>query len=83
MLDGIEVVLGEYPHMVALGYPTIGNDPNPYDFLCGATLIDKKFVITAAHCMNNKERLPEIARMGIVNMDNLKDVIEIRIKVGT
>ncbi|XP_063705764.1 serine protease snake-like isoform X2 [Culicoides brevitarsis] len=65
IIGGTIVELGEYPHMVALGYESqeIGVD---YDFNCGGTLITKKHVLTAAHCLHPAE--PNIVRMGTVSL---------------
>ncbi|CAG9765524.1 unnamed protein product [Ceutorhynchus assimilis] len=52
IVGGIETLVNEYPWMVALHYNN--------RFYCGASLINNKYLLTAAHCVNGKERLSAI-----------------------
>ncbi|XP_017476244.1 PREDICTED: serine protease persephone-like isoform X2 [Rhagoletis zephyria] len=79
ILGGTPVELGEYPHMVAIGLSTTDDD---IEYNCGGTLIAKRFVLTAAHCLVTRQK-PVTVRMGVVNFtdtEQMKDVVEIRIK---
>ncbi|XP_053698609.1 serine protease snake-like [Sabethes cyaneus] len=68
VVGGRRVEKHEFPHMVALGYRVFrGSDRNRYEFLCGGTLISEWFVLTAAHCIN--ERL-DVARLGVSELDD-------------
>ncbi|XP_066150939.1 trypsin-1-like isoform X2 [Euwallacea fornicatus] len=51
IVGGVETLVNEYPWMVALQYNN--------RFFCGASLINNKYLLTAAHCVNgfNRERL--------------------------
>uniref|UniRef100_U5EXE0 Putative trypsin-like serine protease n=1 Tax=Corethrella appendiculata TaxID=1370023 RepID=U5EXE0_9DIPT len=59
--------IGEFPHAVALGYPT-----TPMEYKCGASLISGKFLLTAAHCCE-KHLLPRVARIGAVALTDIND----------
>lgn len=79
ILGGTPVDLGEYPHMVAIGLSTTDDD---IEYNCGGTLIAKRFVLTAAHCLVTRQK-PVTARMGVVNFtdpEQMREAVEIPIK---
>ncbi|KAF2345189.1 Serine proteases trypsin domain [Trinorchestia longiramus] len=54
IFGGSDAPLGANPWMVALGYeaPTLGGQSSEVIFQCGASLITRQHVITAAHCVH-------------------------------
>lgn len=53
IIGGKLVSDGQYPWLARLGYTT--KIKGRYVYLCGGALVNKKFVITAAHCLQNNE----------------------------
>ena len=53
LAGGVATELGAFPYMAVLGYNTFVNQKNEtkknYD--CGGSLINRWYVLTAAHCM--------------------------------
>lgn len=56
--------VGEFPHMSAIGWKTIGG----VDWKCGGSLISEHFVLTAAHCSSFHGIVPNIVRLGYQNL---------------
>ena len=52
IIGGSIAKLGDYPWMVLLGSPSVGFD-NKIRYGCGATIINKWYVLTAAHCLDD------------------------------
>lgn len=49
VVGGRDAEEGEFPHMAALGYGNIKN----ITWSCGGSLVSDRFVLTAAHCVND------------------------------
>lgn len=56
VVGGQNATLGAWPWVVALGYRSTKTPGSPV-FLCGGSLITNRHVLTAAHCVYNKQNL--------------------------
>ncbi|KAJ8921901.1 hypothetical protein NQ315_008534 [Exocentrus adspersus] len=59
----------EFPHMAVIGYEGIED----VEWKCGASLISKKFVLTAAHCVVSKRDKPKYVRLGDLDLATEED----------
>lgn len=69
IVGGKNATLGDWPWMVGLSYRSPTN-PGP-DFRCGATLISRQWVVSAAHCVRNIGNYEvDFARIGDLDLDD-------------
>lgn len=65
IIGGENASLGEFPHMAALGYEEDGS----VKWKCGASLISKRYLVTAAHCIIDISGIkPTKVRMGVIDI---------------
>lgn len=63
IIGGQDALIAEFPHQVSLqwGYPPFV----AYSHLCGGSIIDQSWILTAAHCVNSLPRSGEfVVRAG-------------------
>lgn len=58
---------GFYPHMAAIAFNSFGT----IAYRCGGSLISKRHVLTAAHCVNLET--PTHVRLGTVDIDKVNN----------
>nr|XP_021188216.2 serine protease persephone [Helicoverpa armigera] len=65
ILGGEAASLGEFPHMVALGY----DRGDGYEFDCGGSVLSQRYVLSAAHCVDTLDRIqPTVIRGGVIEI---------------
>ncbi|XP_046997816.1 serine protease snake-like isoform X1 [Schistocerca americana] len=64
IVGGEKTVVGEFPHMAAIGYQNDGT----LAWNCGGSLISEYYVLTAAHCTHSGKGPPVIVRLGELNL---------------
>ncbi|XP_077299761.1 CLIP domain-containing serine protease B8-like [Arctopsyche grandis] len=71
IVGGEDAKLGDYPWMARLGYRRSGS-PNPL-YRCGGTLISRRYVLTAAHCVSNLPTSLELTTVRLGELDDRND----------
>ena len=50
IIGGEKAKIGEFPFMALLGYENTFNRKKEFVYKCGGSLINRRYVLTAAHC---------------------------------
>ena len=50
IIGGDKAKIGEFPFMALLGYENTFNRKKEFVYKCGGSLINRRYVLTAAHC---------------------------------
>ncbi|XP_026315084.1 phenoloxidase-activating factor 1-like [Hyposmocoma kahamanoa] len=67
IIGGFDAALGQFPWIVRLGY--ISQEDNETDFKCGAALLTDRHVVTAAHCLTNKDEESQLTSVRLGEHD--------------
>ncbi|XP_055589993.1 polyserase-2-like [Uranotaenia lowii] len=70
VFGGVKANETEFPHMAVLGW---SDEAGQVQWQCGGSLITKRFVLTAAHCVQNGGISPDVVRLGDVNLASTED----------
>ncbi|EOX3354583.1 trypsin-like serine protease [Vibrio cholerae] len=74
IIGGEQATAGEWPYMVAL---TARNSSHVF---CGGSLLNERYVLTAAHCVNKEDPAHIDAIVGAYDKNNLSAAERIRVK---
>ncbi|CAO1393051.1 unnamed protein product [Diamesa serratosioi] len=78
IIGGTNANVGEIPHMAAIAYNDF--ETNSIQFNCGGSLISRRFVLTAEHCVNTKNS-PIFVRLGKTSLNDEDELTALDINV--
>lgn len=70
IVNGQESKLGDWPWAVIVGKP---KDGNSFQVICGGTLINERYVLTASHCFVGQVTQSSHVRLGELDISNPND----------
>jgi len=74
IIGGVETKRGELPYQVVLGYPAPKRQKKrKYNYNCGGSLLNRRYVITAAHCQHKTRRKKQIHEVVVGEWDLTHD----------
>ncbi|XP_012264277.2 serine protease snake-like [Athalia rosae] len=77
IIGGTKAVRKEFPHMALIGF---GNSDEDVSWQCGGSLISESFVLTAAHCLDSRDKGPAFkVRAGLINQKTPGEEMQERI----
>ncbi|KAG7174978.1 Proclotting enzyme-like 8 [Homarus americanus] len=71
IVGGIPPQIGSYPWLAALGFV---NGQGTVEFLCGGALVTNQHVVTAAHCVRNRNDL-KLVRLGEHDLNRTDEAV--------
>ncbi|XP_017880350.1 venom serine protease Bi-VSP-like [Ceratina calcarata] len=79
VVGGVPAVLGAWPWITALGYQS-RKDPSQTLWLCGGSLISRRHILTAAHCIRDNLFVVRIGDLNLYRDDDGARPVQVEIE---